>query len=143
MMMKPLFIVQGRHNGIAKDNYSKYRNEAQDHHTVYVYRYSGSTNFSDDDIEKRETKCKPKCAYNDSNEKVKDTNDSTSNSTSTSGKSDIGSMLNEFAKNMSKPILRVGVVVSLPSASIIQTLVETSYNQDVPFHSDKLTTWVG
>lgn len=123
----------GRHNGIAKDNYGNYRKIADDHKTVYVYRYSGSTNFSDDDIEKRETKCKPKCAYNDSSEKVKDTNDSTSNSTSTSGKSDVGSMLNEFAKKHEQAYIeswRVGGF--LPSASIIQTLVETSFNQDVP-----------
>lgn len=123
----------GRHNGIAKDNYSKYRDEAQDHHTVYVYRYSGSTNFSDDDVEKVETKCKPKCAYNDSSEKVKGTNSSTENSTSTSGSKDTATMLNEFAKKHESAYIeswRVGGF--LPSASIIQTMIETSFNESVP-----------
>jgi len=123
----------GRHNGIAKDNYSKYRDEAQDHHTVYVYRYSGSTNFSDDDVEKIETKCKPKCAYNDSSEKVKGTNSSTENSTSTSGSKDTATMLNEFAKKHESAYIeswRVGGF--LPSASIIQTMIETSFNESVP-----------
>ena len=123
----------GGHNGIARDNYSQYRDGATDHQTVYVYRYSGSTNFSDDDIEKVETKCKPKCAYNDSSERVKGTNSSTDSSTSTSGSRDTATMLNEFAKKHEQAYVeswRVGGF--LPSASIIQTMIETSFNESVP-----------
>ena len=123
----------GGHNGIARDNYAQYRNEATDHQTVYVYRYSGSTNFSDDDIEKVETKCKPKCAYNDRSERVKGTNSSTDSSTSTSGIKDTATMLNEFAKKHEQAYIeswRVGGF--LPSASIIQTMIETSFNESVP-----------
>lgn len=121
------------HNGIARDTYSKYRDEATDHQTVYVYRYSGSTNFSEDDVEKVETKCKPKCAYNDSSERVKGTNSSTDSSTSTSGSKDTATMLNEFAKKHEQAYVeswRVGGF--LPSASIIQTMIETSFNESVP-----------
>ena len=121
------------HNGIARDTYSKYRDEATDHQTVYVYRYSGSTNFSEDDVEKIETKCKPKCAYNDSSERVKGTNSSTDSSTSTSGSKDTATMLNEFAKKHEQAYVeswRVGGF--LPSASIIQTMIETSFNESVP-----------
>ena len=121
------------HNGIARDTYSKYRDEATDHQTVYVYRYSGSTNFSKDDVEKVETKCKPKCAYNDSSERVKGTNSSTDSSTSTSGSKDTATMLNEFAKKHEQAYVeswRVGGF--LPSASIIQTMIETSFNESVP-----------
>ena len=121
------------HNGIARDTYSKYRDEAADHQTVYVYRYSGSTNFSEDDVEKVETKCKPKCAYNDSSERVKGTNSSTDSSTSTSGSKDTATMLNEFAKKHEQAYVeswRVGGF--LPSASIIQTMIETSFNESVP-----------
>ena len=121
------------HNGIARDTYSKYRDEATDHQTVYVYRYSGSTNFSEDDVEKVETKCKPKCAYNDSSESVKGTNSSTDSSTSTSGSKDTATMLNEFAKKHEQAYVeswRVGGF--LPSASIIQTMIETSFNESVP-----------
>ena len=121
------------HNGIARDTYSKYRDEATDHQTVYVYRYSGSTNFSEDDVEKVETKCKPKCAYNDSSERVKGTNSSTDSSTSTSGSKDTATMLNEFAKKHEQAYVeswRVGGF--LPSASIIQTRIETSFNESVP-----------
>ena len=121
------------HNGIARDTYSKYRDEATDHQTVYVYRYSGSTNFSEDDVEKVETKCKPKCAYNDSSERVKGTNSSTDSSTSTSGSKDTATMLNEFAKKHEQAYIeswRVGGF--LPSASIIQTMIETSFNESVP-----------
>ena len=121
------------HNGIARDAYSKYRDEATDHQTVYVYRYSGSTNFSEDDVEKVETKCKPKCAYNDSSERVKGTNSSTDSSTSTSGSKDTATMLNEFAKKHEQAYVeswRVGGF--LPSASIIQTMIETSFNESVP-----------
>ena len=123
----------GGHNGIARDNYSQYRDGATDHQTVYVYRYSGSTNFSDDDIEKVETKCKPKCAYNDSSERVKGTHSSTDSSTSTSGSRDTATMLNEFAKKHEQAYVeswRVGGF--LPSASIIQTMIETSFNESVP-----------
>jgi hypothetical protein len=123
----------GRHNGIARDNYGDYRKLVDDHKKVYVYRYSGSTKFDEEDVEEVESKCAPKCDYNDSTEKVKDTNDSTSNSTSTSGKSDIGTMLNDFAKKHENAYIeswRVGGF--LPSSSIIQTMIETSYNQDVP-----------
>lgn len=121
------------HNGIARDTYSKYRDEATDHQTVYVYRYSGSTNFSEDDVEKVETKCKPKCAYNGSSERVKGTNSSTDSSTSTSGSKDTATMLNEFAKKHEQAYVeswRVGGF--LPSASIIQTMIETSFNESVP-----------
>lgn len=121
------------HNGIARDTYSKYRDEATDHQTVYVYRYSGSTNFSEDDVEKVETKCKPKCAYNDSSERVKGTNSSTDSSTSTSGSKDTATMLNEFAKKHEQAYVeswRLGGF--LPSASIIQTMIETSFNESVP-----------
>lgn len=121
------------HNGIARDTYSKYRDEATDHQTVYVYRYSGSTNFSEDVVEKVETKCKPKCAYNDSSERVKGTNSSTDSSTSTSGSKDTATMLNEFAKKHEQAYVeswRVGGF--LPSASIIQTMIETSFNESVP-----------